>query len=66
MKRVLLVLILFFVLALSVFSTSAHGADLTEDTMIIANESNGILAKKIVDDLGLNIIVYKFESEGAL
>lgn len=64
LKRVLLVLILFFVLALSVSSTSAHGADLTEDTMIIANESNGILAKKIVDDLGLNITVYKFESEG--
>jgi hypothetical protein len=32
--------------------------------MIMANESNGILAKSIVDDEGLDIKVYKFVSEG--
>ena len=32
--------------------------------MIIANESNGVFAKDIVDDLGLNITVYKFKSDG--
>lgn len=46
-------------------SVSAHGADLTEDTMIIANETNGILAKSIVDDLGLTEVkVYKYVSDG--
>jgi len=57
---ILFVLILF----VSMSYVSAHGADLTEDTMIMANESNGVLAKSIVDNLGLDIKVYKFESEG--
>lgn len=57
-------LILFLVLFIGIAAVSAHGADLTEDTMIIANETNGILAKSIVDDNGLDIKVYKFESEG--
>lgn len=65
MKREIFV---FLLLAMMLFvlssSVSAHGADLTEDTMIIANESNGITAKSIVDDQGLNISVYKFVSEG--
>ncbi|WP_405297394.1 hypothetical protein [Methanobrevibacter sp.] len=52
------------VLFLGVSSVSAHGADLTEDTMIIANESNGILAKSIVDNNSFDIKVYKFVSEG--
>ena len=63
-KRFLGLLILSLVLFIGISSVSAHGADLTEDTMIIANESNGILAKSIVDDNGLDIKVYKFESEG--
>lgn len=45
-------------------AVSAHGADITDDTMIIANESNGVFAKDIVEDLGLNITVYKFKSDG--
>ena len=32
--------------------------------MIIANDTNGILAKSIMDDEGFDIKVYKFESEG--
>lgn len=52
------------VLFLGVSSVSAHGADMTEDTMIIANESNGILAKSIIDNNGFDIKVYKFVSEG--
>ena len=32
--------------------------------MIMANESNGILAKSIVDDNGFDIKVYKYESDG--
>lgn len=58
-------LILSLILFVGTSSVSAHGADLTEDTMIMANESNGILAKSIVDDLGLdNVKVYKYVSEG--
>lgn len=57
-------LLLSLMLFLCISSVSAHGADLTDDTMIIANETNGILAKSIVDDMGLNISVYKFTSEG--
>ena len=57
-------LMLFLILFVGISAVSAHGADLTEDTMIIANESNGILAKSIVDDNDLDIKVYKFESDG--
>lgn len=65
MKKMVYGLILFsLILLLGVSAVSAHGADLTDDTMIIANESDGILAKSIVDDLGLNITVYKFVSDG--
>lgn len=63
-KRGFKISLLFIVLLLGVSFVSAHGADLTEDTMIIANESNGILAKSIVDDLGLDIKVYKYVSDG--
>ncbi len=58
--------VIFFILVLfvGISAVSAHGADLTEDTMIMANESNGVLAKSIVDDSGLDIKVYKYESEG--
>ena len=57
-------LILFLILLVGISSVSAHGADLTEDTMIMANDTNGILAKSIVDDNGFDIKVYKFESDG--
>ncbi|WP_406536806.1 hypothetical protein [Methanobrevibacter sp.] len=56
--------IVALMLLLSISAVSAHGADLTEDTMIMANESNGILAKAIVDDLGLDVKVYKYASDG--
>lgn len=58
------IILFILVLLVSVSYVSAHGADLTEDTMIMANESNGVLAKSIVDDLGLDVKVYKYESEG--
>ncbi len=58
-------LILSLILFVGISSVSALGADLTEDTMIMANDSNGILAKSIVDDLGLDEVkVYKYVSEG--
>lgn len=58
-------LIFSLILFVGISSVSAHGADLTEDTMIIANDSNGIITKSIVDDLGLEEIkVYKYVSDG--
>ncbi|WP_458403818.1 hypothetical protein [Methanobrevibacter sp.] len=63
-NRILGLLIIGLMLFVGMSSVSGHGADLTEDTMIMANESNGIIAKSVVDDLGLNISVYKYESEG--
>ena len=58
------VILFILILFAGISAVSAHGADLTEDTMIMANESNGVLAKSIVDDAGLDIKVYKYESEG--
>lgn len=57
----LLLILVFFA---GIASVSAHGADLTDDTMVIANESNGVTAKAIIDDLGLDVKVYKFTSDG--
>ena len=42
---------------------SAHGVDVTADTMVIANETNGQLVKDIADANGKNISVYKFTSQ---
>jgi hypothetical protein len=59
-----LIILCVIALFICISAVSAHGADLTEDTMIMANESNGILAKSIVDDNGFDIKVYKYESDG--
>lgn len=64
MKRIVFCVLVIFISLFTLSSVSAHGADITDDTMIIANESNGVLAKSVVDDLGLNITVYKFKSDG--
>lgn len=45
-------------------SVSAHGVDVTpQSTIVIADNSSGILAKKVADGMGLNVSVYKFNSE---
>jgi len=64
LKKFVYCILIIFISILTVSCVSAHGADITDDTMIIANESNGVLAKNIVDDMGLNITVYKFKSDG--
>ena len=50
-------------LILSVAAVSAHGVDVTADTMVVANDTNGVLVKDIADTNGINISVYKFTSE---
>ncbi|MBR0371173.1 MAG: hypothetical protein IJH63_10715 [Methanobrevibacter sp.] len=57
------ILIIPLILFLTMAAISAHGVDVTADTMVIANETNGQLVKDIADANGKNISVYKFTSE---
>lgn len=44
-------------------SVSAHGVDITpQSTIVIADNSSGVLAKEVADEMKLNVSVYKFES----
>lgn len=60
--KYLKILILLLVFLLGIIAVSAHGVDVTADTMVIANETNGQLVKDIADANGKNISVYKFSS----
>ena len=62
MKYIKILIIMLF-LILSVAAISAHGVDVTADTMVVANDTNGVLVKDIADANGINISVYKFTSE---
>lgn len=43
---------------------SAHGIDVTpESTIVITDNSSALLAKKVVDETGVNATVYKFKSD---
>lgn len=56
------ILLILFLIA----SVNAHGVHVTtgdEDFIIIANESNGVFVKSVVDDLGYNVSVYNFKTE---
>ncbi len=57
------ILIIPLILLLTMAAISAHGVDVTADTMVIANETNGQLVKDIADANGKNISVYKFTSQ---
>ena len=57
------ILILALFLILGSAAVSAHGVDVTADTMVVANDTNGVLVKDIADSNGINISVYKFTSE---
>ena len=57
----ILIIMLFLILGAS--AVSAHGVDVTADTMVVANDTNGVLVKDIADNKGINISVYKFTSE---
>ncbi|MBR0270842.1 MAG: winged helix-turn-helix transcriptional regulator [Methanobrevibacter sp.] len=60
MKKILIILVLLIV---GITAVSAHGVDITADTMVITNNTNGQLVKDIADANGINISVYKFTSE---
>ena len=61
--KYLKIFILLLVFLLGIIAVSAHGVDVTADTMVIANETNGQLVKDIADANGINISVYKFTSK---
>ncbi|MDP3033519.1 MAG: hypothetical protein Q8M97_00220 [Methanobacteriaceae archaeon] len=57
------VICLLFILLGTISAVSAHGVDVTnQSTIVIADNSTGVLAKKVTTDMGLNISVYKFKS----
>lgn len=61
--KYLKIVMLMSVLILGAAAVSAHGVDVTADTMVVANDTNGILVKDLADTNGINISVYKFTSE---
>jgi hypothetical protein len=61
--KYLKILILTMALILGAAAVSAHGVDVTADTMVVANDTNGVLVKDIADTNKINISVYKFTSQ---
>lgn len=57
-KLVLLLIVLF--VGMSV--VNAHGVDVTDNHMVIADDFNGANAKALADSNNINITVYKFTS----
>lgn len=57
------ILMLMLILIFGAAAVSAHGVDVTADTMVVANDTNGVLVKDIADSNGINISVYKFTSK---
>ncbi|MBQ6100584.1 MAG: hypothetical protein IJL02_12230 [Methanobrevibacter sp.] len=62
MKYVKILSIMLF-LIIGATAVSAHGVDVTADTMVVANDTNGVFVKDIADSNNINISVYKFTSE---
>lgn len=57
------VIYLLFVLLGTISTVNAHGMDVTnQSTIVIADNSTGLLAKKVVDEMGVEVKVYKFKS----
>ena len=61
--KYLKILMAMFFLILAASAVSAHGVDVTADTMVVANDTNGVMVKDIADSNGFNISVYKFTSK---
>jgi hypothetical protein len=46
-----------------IIPVSAHGIDVTnQSTIVIADNSTGVIAKKMVNELGISVTVYNFKS----
>ncbi|MDZ4172173.1 MAG: hypothetical protein U1C19_08390 [Methanobacteriaceae archaeon] len=57
-------IICFLIVLLGMISTvSAHGVHVTnESTIVIADSSTGVMAKKLANEMGQNVSVYEFKS----
>ncbi|MBI5679318.1 MAG: hypothetical protein HZC47_00240 [Methanobacterium sp.] len=55
---------LLIILLGMIVPVSAHGVDITpQSTIVIADNSTGIMAKKVGNEMGLNVTVYNFKSD---
>jgi hypothetical protein len=64
-KNIFNILLLCFVCLATIATiggVNAHGADVTDNVMVVTNDSNAIETKKLVDQLNLSIKVYKFNT----
>ncbi|MBM4242072.1 MAG: hypothetical protein FJ150_10525 [Euryarchaeota archaeon] len=67
MRNLKLIVLFIIVIAGLKVPVSGHGVHVTnESTIIIADNSTGKLAKKVVDEMGVNVTVYKFGSDDAV
>jgi len=57
-------ILIFLIFLTSLSAVSAHGVDVTDDVMIIVNETNAIETKKFIDSTNFDIKVYKFTVDG--
>ena len=57
------ILLILTILMASLTVLSAHGVDVTNDKMVIADDNNGQQVKDIADKENINISVYKFTSK---
>ena len=62
MQKKYLITLLLLILIAGLSVVSAHGVDVTNDKMVIADDSNGQEVKDIADSNNINISVYKFTS----
>jgi hypothetical protein len=56
--------VLIIVILGVISAVNGHGVPLQDNVFVIADETTGITAKKLIDDLNLDIKVYEFSSEG--
>ncbi|MEA4956686.1 hypothetical protein SDC9_21487 [bioreactor metagenome] len=59
LKVIFIILISFFIIN----GINAHGVDVTEDVMVLSDDSTGIMAKKLAEDMNFDVKVYKFTSQ---
>ena len=62
-KKIINILIMLTILFAGITALSAHGVDVTNDKMVIADDSNGQHVKDVADNENINISVYKFTSK---
>ena len=62
-NRSINILLILTILMASLTVLSAHGVDVTNDKMVIADDNNGQQVKDIADKENINISVYKFTSK---